>query len=87
MRKVFTFDILTVNGDVVRVDRIEADVMPGGIITVKRQPDTAAGAVVLRIDGYLNGKLAACCLNPYYTLQCVASYLMVNWATLQRSPV
>ena len=87
VRKVFTFDILTVSGDAVRVDRMEADVMPGDIITIKRQPDTVAGAVVLRIDGYLNGKLAACRLNPYNIVQCVTSYLMVNWATLWGSSV
>ena len=46
--KVFTLDILTVNGKAVTVDRMEADVMPGDIITVKGQPDTVAGAVVLR---------------------------------------
>ena len=33
-----------------------------------------------------NGKLAACRLNPYYIVQCVASYLMGNWATLWGSP-
>ena len=60
--------------------------MPSGIITVKRHPDTVAGAVVLQIDGYLNGKLAACRLNPYI-VQCVASYLMVSWATLRGSSV
>ena len=43
MRKVFTIDILTVNGNTVRVDHMEADEMPGDIITVKRQPDTVAG--------------------------------------------
>ena len=40
------------------------------------------GAVVLQIDGYLNGELSGCRLNPYIT-----SYLMVNWATLRGSPV
>ena len=60
--------------------------MPGAIITVKRQPDIVAGAVVLRIDGYLNGKLTDCRFNPYYIVQCVASYPMVNWATLRGSP-
>ena len=58
------FEIPTVSGDTVRVDRMEADMMPGAIITVKRQPDMVAGAVVLRIDGYHNGKLASCRLNP-----------------------
>ena len=77
------FEIPTVSGDTVRVDRMEADMMPGAIITVKRQPDMVAGAVVVRIDGYLNGKLADCCFNPYYIVQCVASYR----ATLRGSPV
>ena len=46
--KVLTLDILTVNGNVVTVDRMEVDVMPGDIITVWEQPDTVAGAVVLQ---------------------------------------
>jgi hypothetical protein len=43
--RVSTSDIVTVNGN---ADRMEPEVMPGDIITVREQPDTVAGAVVLR---------------------------------------
>ena len=54
--KVLTLDILTVNGNAVTVDRMGPDVMPGDIITVREQPDTVAGAVVLRRSSVSIGK-------------------------------
>jgi hypothetical protein len=56
--RVFTLDILTVNGNAATVymDSMEPDVMPGDTITVREQPDTVAGAVVLRRSSVPIGK-------------------------------
>ena len=55
--KLLTLDILTVNGNAVTMDRMGPDVMPGDISTVREQPDTVAGAVVLRRSSLARGHI------------------------------